>query len=84
MKVKKVKVVALAIDEELITRVSEGDPYRIEMLTQVTKMATLTEVGSREHMEIRQMIVDNAKTLARIAVAVGAILSILTGVTVVV
>ena len=84
MKVKSEGRLEIVLDEEHIHKVSNGDPWRAEMLKQTTKTATLMEVSCDDHREIRQMLIDNGKTLARIAVSVGIILSILAGVTVVV
>lgn len=75
---KKYRVV-LELDETKIKRASNGDEWKFEMLKQATKTATLMEVSCDDHRELRQMIIDNKATLARIAVAVGVILSILTG-----
>jgi hypothetical protein len=83
MKLASEGKVTLEIDEELIDRVSEGDAWRAEMLKQTTKTATLMEVSQRDHIELRTLIVDNKVTLARVAAAIGILLSLLLGTTVV-
>ena len=83
MKVKSEGKLEIVIDEERIAKVSNGDPWRFEMLKQATTTATLMGVSVSDHIEIKRMLVDNAKTLAKIAVGVGVLLSILTGATVV-
>ena len=45
MKVKSEGKLVIELDEERIARVSNGDPWRFEMLKQATKTATLTEVS---------------------------------------
>lgn len=84
MKLKSDGRVELELDEEAIRRAAGDDAYKFEMLKQVTKMATLVEVSMDDHRTMLQILVDNKVTLARIAVATGTILSILTGVTVMV
>ena len=84
MNVKSEGKLEIVLDEEHIHKVSDGDPWRFDMLKQATRTATFLEVSCDDHREIRQMLIDNGKTLAKIAVSVGIILSILAGVTVVV
>lgn len=84
MKLSSEGKVVLEIDEDHIRKVSNGDPWRAEMLRQTTKSATLLEVSCDDHRELRQMLVANGKTLARIAIGMGILLSTILGATVVI
>lgn len=84
MKVKSDGKLEIVLDEDHIRKQCSGDPYKFESLKQLTKVATLMEVSVQDHVEIRQMLVANGKTLAYIATATGILLSLLFGVTVVV
>jgi len=76
--------VTLEIDEARITRVSDGDAWKFEMLKQNTKTATYMEVAYDDHRELRQMVIENKILLVRIASAIGILLTLLIGTAVVV
>jgi hypothetical protein len=84
MKLQSEGKTVLEIDEDKIKKVSNGDGWKYEMLKQMTKVATLMEVSCTDHREIKLMLSDNAKVLAKIATVTGVLLALLTGAAVVI
>jgi hypothetical protein len=84
MKLSSEGRVVLELDEGHLKKISNGSEYDFEMLKQVTKTATLMEVACNDHIEIRQMLMDNSKLLVKVATTVGILLALLTGTTVVI
>ncbi len=85
MKLASEGKVTLEIDEEE-ARKAASDPelWRLEMLKAALKNVELNERLCDDHTRMDRKLDDNGKTLAKIAVALGILLSILTGASVVI